>query len=123
MTKEYRNYTCEHGHNWTLYRNTTDEEKPEEVFCPEGHEMVMRFRHNVIDDAQITLRPAGRIINSITQQESKRGRYYVVISSQNSDEEFVTDVTYRWEEACAFARKFDKRAFSWVQKYWSKIKQ
>ena len=123
MTKEYRRYICDHGHQWVLYKDSTDEEKPAEKFCPEGHESVTLSREAAIDDAQITLRPAGVIVDTITNQEAMRGRYYVVISSQNSDEEFVTDVTYRWEEACAFARKFDKRAFSWVQKYWSKIKQ
>ena len=121
MSKEYRRYRGDFGHEWVLFRDEQDPEQESERICPEGHQVITKRREKAIDDTQVTFRPAGRIVDPVKGQELMRGRYYVVLSNMDSSQELVTKSTFSWDEACQFAQRFDKRPFEWTLKQWDKL--
>ena len=88
--------------------------------CPFGHQAVTLIKERPVDDVQITMRPAARIVDEIKGQVAWKGKYYVVISTFGSSSELVSRNVYAWEDACLFARKFEGRTFDWVKKFSSK---
>lgn len=112
---------CDEGHQWTFFRDEECEEKPEDRICPHGHEAVTLKKERALNDVVVTLRPAGRVVDFLRNQEAMRGSYYVVLSNIEGTEELVSEGVYNWEDACKFARKFDKRSFDWACKYWNQL--
>ena len=118
--KEYRYYMCDYGHQWTLFMDDSQPEKENHSLCPDGHQAVVYKKLPVINDIQITFRPAGRIVDIVKNQISLRGKYYVVISDISETREKVSQKAYSWKEAVEIATNFDKRSVDWALKYWQR---
>ncbi len=109
--KEYRHYMCDFGHQWTLFKNANEPEIDSDCLCPEeGHEAVTMTRKPALDDVQIIFRPAVRIVDPVKGQVAGRGRYYLVITDLDGQEERISRISYTWVEVCHHARNFHNRS-------------
>ena len=61
--KEYRAYMFDFGHQWTIFKDKQDPEDKGDCICSEGHPAVTLKKEPVIDDVQMTFRPAGRVVD------------------------------------------------------------
>ncbi|MGL6345118.1 MAG: hypothetical protein ACRC80_38945 [Waterburya sp.] len=111
---------CDYGHQWSLFVDDDEPEKEEHSLCPEGHQAVICKNLPVVDDIQITFRPAGRIVDQVKNQISLRGKYYIVISDISETWKKKSQKAYSWKEAIEIATNFDKRSVDWALKYWQR---
>lgn len=118
--KVYFRFRCDYGHEWVSFRDEFDVTSHDSEVCPFGHQAVTFIKERPVEDVQITMRPAARIVDELKGQVAWKGKYYVVISESGALSELVSRNVYAWEEACLFARKFEGRNFEWIKKYFSK---
>ena len=118
--KEYRHYMCDSGHQWILYKDGNDPALDSDCHCTEGHQAVTMMRSPALNDVQITFRPAGRIVDSVTGQVYGKGKYYIVITNMDGNQEEISKKIYSWEEAFKAAKIFDNQSFEMALKMWQK---
>lgn len=113
----YRVYHCDFGHQWTVTSQQGEPEKVEDTCCSEGHEAVTCNEELPADEVQILLRPAARIVDSVTGQVWLSARYFVVLLDRADQEICVSMEHYSWDESIKLAELFkgkDKaRALEW----------
>jgi hypothetical protein len=117
MGRVYRNYRCDHGHDWEVERDSDEPEHDEDAQCAFGHEAVTRTDQIPVDEIQVLIRPAARIVDSITGQVGLEGRYWVVLLDPSDGELRRSSRHYVWEEAVQLARvvrgKDERSAVEW----------
>src|SRR5262245_27707808 len=73
----FRHYSCDYGHQWVVQRGDYDNEQPSDLICPEGHPAITGRVEFPVDDVQILISPAARVVDQPTQQRVLDGRYYL----------------------------------------------
>lgn len=104
--KIYLSLACDFGHSWGGF---LDEEAEVPDVCPEGHEVVTRSKMPPIDQVQITIRPAGRLVHGRPVGENK---VQVIVSDIQGTWEYRSQQLYSWREAEAVVRRFEKRSLA-----------
>lgn len=102
----YRKYTCESWHDWVICRQDTDPELPQDTLCPYGHEAVTRRDEPPADEVQLLLRPAARIIDSVTGRLGLEKRYWLVLLDREDAEIAVSKQHYTWDEVVQLAMRY-----------------
>jgi hypothetical protein len=113
----YREYHCDFGHQWTVLSRQGEPEREQDTFCPEGHEAVTCNEQLPADEVQILLRPASRVVDSVTGKVRHSERYYLVLFDRADREMCVSKADYSWDEvvklAALFHGKDESRALVW----------
>ena len=105
IMKVYFELACDFGHDWGGF---LDEEAEVPEVCPEGHEAVTLRKMPPIDQVQVTIRPAGRLANSVTGQHLFENRVQIIVSDIQGMWEYQSQKFYSWREAEAIVRMFEK---------------
>jgi hypothetical protein len=114
----YREYRCDHGHEWTVTSREGAPELAQHTQCPEGHEAVTCSEQQPADEVQIVLRPAARIVDRVTGQTQHQGRYFVALLDRADQELCVSTEHYTWEEAVMLANLFKGKDASRAMDWW-----
>jgi hypothetical protein len=67
-------YHCDCGHQWTVQRQHTEDEQPSDLICPEGHPAITGRVELPVDDVQVLISPAARVVDQVKQQRILNGR-------------------------------------------------
>ena len=102
--KVYWGLRCDFGHSWGGF---FDEEQEVPMQCAQGHEVVMVTKHPPVDQVQVSFRPAGRIVDHVTQQTRFERKVWLVVQSLQADWQHTSAECYSWREAERLARLFE----------------
>jgi hypothetical protein len=120
--KVYWRYTCDYGHQWTLFRDENTEESSEDEFCPWGHEAVTLRKDVPIDEVVITFLPAGFIGDRIKNQVVQQGKYFFVLTDRvGGNDKRTSQQTYGWQEAIKLAERFRGLSREKAWKLWNDL--
>jgi hypothetical protein len=115
-----RRYRCDHGHEWRVVVHEGDPEFPEHTRCPEGHEAVTCVEERPADEVQILIRPAARIVDSVTGQLADDGKYRFILLDRDGGTVEQSSNLYTWEEAVALGRLFRGKTVERAREWWGK---
>lgn len=116
----YRRYRCEFGHEWTVERRQGEAEAHGDARCPEGHEAITCNEELPVDEVQILLRPAARIVDGVTGTAWQIGRYFLVLLNRSDDELCVSREHYVWDEAIRLAALFKGKDPTQAMSLWQR---
>lgn len=118
----YRRYRCDFGHEWIVRKTETEPETPSETMCIEGHEAVTCEIEVPVDEVQVVIRPAGRIVDEATGQRILDHLYWLVLLDRQGVEVKISSETYSWDEAAKKGRVFRGKSNSKACDLWDKLK-
>ncbi|GAA1736310.1 hypothetical protein [Luedemannella helvata] len=114
--------TCELGHHWTIVL-------PEEVelpggadLCPlDGSPAITAKPEPPADRVCVTLRPAARVVDTVTGQIGRGSEYCLEISSHDGRESRHSAKAFTWEEAVRKAAMFQKASWALAVQRWTRM--
>ena len=109
IMKVYFELRCDFGHRWGGF---LDEEAAVPEECPEGHEAVTLTKMPPIDQVQITIRPAGRLVDAASGRYAFENKVQIVVSDIQGAWEYQSQQFYSWREAESVVRMFEKRSLA-----------
>jgi hypothetical protein len=113
-------YSCDYGHHWVVQRGDYDNEQPSDLICPEGHPAITGRVELPVDDVQILISPAARVVDQLTQQRVLDGRYYLSLLDKTGKELCASKENYDWDAvvklAAFFRDKAIEQAMAWCAK-------
>ena len=115
--RTFRRFRCEHGHE-LLVRGPEPHAQPPR--CAEGHEAVTCNEEGPTEEVQILLRPAARVVDSITGRSILEGRYYLVLLTPEGLELRHSEEHYEWEDALRRASLFRGKEIGHAARWWDK---
>lgn len=104
--KVYWIYRCDHGHSWTIFRDEDAAERAGDGVCPFGHDAVTLGKQRLIDAVQVSIRPAGRVVDPVKRQIGHEYEFYFVITDLHCEAERMSVKTYAWAQIMAIADRF-----------------
>lgn len=104
--KSYWTYRCDHGHSWTIFRDEDAVERADDGVCPFGHEAVTLSKHRLINAVQVSMRPAGRVVDPVKGQIGHEYEFHIVITDLHREVERMSARTYSWSQTIALADRF-----------------
>ena len=107
--KVYFALMCDFGHQWG---GLFDEGADISELCPEGHEAVTLQKMPPIDQVQVTLRPAGRLADSVKGQYVFENKVQIIVSDIQGLWQYQSKKFYSWREAEGVLRLFEKRSLA-----------
>lgn len=100
---------CDHGHEWG---GLFEESNPPQKVCAHGHEAITTQKEKPIDLVQVTLFPAGRLVDSVKKQYALERRYRIIISDIDKTWTYESKKTYLWPEALKISGLFQERSLA-----------
>jgi hypothetical protein len=119
--KVYWEYMCDYGHVWTLFREQTAEEQVEEAICPYGHEAVTLRKETPLDLVEITLRPAARIVDKVTNQTIWERNYWLILTNIDSTEQKISKEPILTHKVRELVERFYGRSQAEAWKLWDEL--
>lgn len=116
--RAYREYRCDHGHEWTVATQQTKVEAAADAVCPEGHEAVTCSEALPADEVQVLLRPAARVVDGVTARVSRSGRYYLVLLDRADRELCASNEDFSWDDAIKLAGLFRGKEATRALEWW-----
>jgi hypothetical protein len=116
----FRAYRCDFGHEWTVQCEEDAPERPEDTHCFAGHEAVTRRVEEPVDEVQVVIRPAARIVDRVRQQVAGAGTYRLVLLDRTGKELVHSDMAYSLESVSSLARLFAGKAPSAALALWAR---
>jgi hypothetical protein len=107
--KVYVQLHCDYGHSWEDF---VDENAEVPKVCPKGHEAVTYKKMPPIDQVQVTIRPAGRLADSVKEQYIYENKVQIIVSDIQETWKYHSQSLYSWREAEEILRKFEKRSLA-----------
>lgn len=99
-------YRCDFGHSWSVFRDEDAGELPEDAVCPFGHEAVTLHKSQLLNMVQVSLRPAARVVDSVTGRTGHEYEYFLVITDLHKGIERMSAKAFTWEAAKAAFDRF-----------------
>jgi hypothetical protein len=116
----FRSYRCEEGHHWIVQRRVDEDEQPSDMICPEGHPAVTSRVESPVDDVQILISPAARVVDSLKGQRILEGHYYLSLLDKNGREICASKEHFDWDTVIKLAAFFRKRSVEFALAWWKK---
>jgi hypothetical protein len=116
----FRSYRCEEGHDWVVERQENEDERPSDSICPEGHPAITCRVEPPVDDVQILISPAARIVDPLRAQRVLDGRYYLSLLDKSGREICASKEHYDWDAVVKLAAFFRKRSVELAWAWWKK---
>lgn len=118
--KIFRRYRCDFEHEWVVQRVSDEVEQPADTLCPEGHPAVTCREELPVDDVQILISPAARIVDPLRKQRILDDRYFLSLLDKAGGELCATKENYDWEAIVKFAAFFKGKSREQALAWWSK---
>jgi hypothetical protein len=83
LMRVFRHYHCDYGHQWTVQRQHTEDEQASDLICTEGDPAITGRVELPVDDVQILISPAARVVDQLRRQRILEGRYYLSLLDKN----------------------------------------
>jgi hypothetical protein len=116
----FRSYRCDHGHHWIVRREDGEGEHPSDTVCPEGHSAITCREEFPVDDVQILISPAARIVDEVKGQRILDGRYYLSLLDKTGKEVCTSKEHYDWDTVVKLTAFFRKRSIEMALTWWAK---
>ena len=116
----FRQYHCDYNHRWTVQRQHTEDEQASDSICPEGHPAITCGVELPVDDVQILISPAARVVDQLRRQRILDGRYYLSLLDKNGKELCASKEHYDWDTVVKFAAFFKDKAIEQALAWWAK---
>lgn len=121
MKIHYR-YRCDYGHEWVISRDENEPILPSDLSCQEGHERVTLQKEYPVEDVQILISPAARVIDDLKQQKIMEGLFDLSLLDRNGVEKFRTRKPYSWNQIIGFASFFQGKNMEDASIWWERRK-
>jgi hypothetical protein len=102
--KVYWHLCCDYGHQWGGF---FEEDADIPMQCTDGHEAITCSKQAPIDQVQVTIRPAGRITDSVRHQTAFERYVWIIVSDIQGTWEYRSNKVYSWREAEQLIRLFE----------------
>lgn len=116
----FRRYRCDLEHEWLVQRESDEEEQFADTLCPEGHQAVTCREELPVDDVQILISPAARIVDPVRKQRILDDRYFLSILDKTGVEICSTKEHHDWEAVVKLAAFFKGKSREQALIWWSK---
>ena len=116
----FRSYQCDEGHHWVVQRQENENEQPSDTICPEGHPAITCQVEPPVDDVQILISPAARVVDPLRAQRVLDGRYYLSLLDGSGREICASKEHYDWDAVVKLAAFFRKRSVEFALAWWKK---
>ncbi|TWB87583.1 hypothetical protein FBZ93_121144 [Bradyrhizobium macuxiense] len=116
----FRHYHCDHGHRWTVQRQQTEDEHASDLICPEGHPTITCQIELPVDDVQILISPAARVVDQLRRQRTLDGRYYLSLLDKNGKELCASREDYDWDAVVKLSAFFRDKGTEQALAWWAK---
>ena len=116
----FRHYHCDYGHQWTVQRQHTEDEQASDLICPEGHPAITDRVELPVDDVQILISPAARVVDQLKRQRILDGRYYLSLLDKNGKELCASKEHYDWDAVVKLSAFFTDKAIEQALAWWAK---
>ncbi|MBK7708311.1 MAG: hypothetical protein IPJ30_21790 [Acidobacteria bacterium] len=103
--KRHYCYQCEFGHQWSYFRDETEDAVPGEEICPDGHEAIGMDEKIPADEIQITIEPAA-FMDSKGKLFLERRYFFLIHERVGGDAHLKSRKTHLWREALNLADRF-----------------
>lgn len=120
--KVFRRYRCDEGHEWLIGRNENEPELPEDQTCPDGHAAVTCRIECPVDDVQVLLSPAARIVDDVKGQRILNDRYLLSLLDRTGAELCSSRDNYSWDEVVKLAFLFKGKSVEDALTWWGRRK-
>ena len=97
-----------------------EDEQPSDSICPEGHPAVTCRLEFPVDDVQILISPAARVVDPLKAQRSLDGRYYLSLLDSNGIEICASKERFDWDAVVKLAAFFRKKSVEFALTRWKK---
>ena len=118
--KIFRRYRCEAEHEWVVQREDTEGELSSDSICPEGHAAVTCRIELPVDDVQVLISPAARIVDRLREQRILDGRYYLSLLDKTGSALCFTKESYEWDAVVKLAAFFRGKSVQHALEWWRK---
>lgn len=118
----FRHYRCDQGHDWLIRRDENEPERPEDQLCQEGHAAVTCRIEKPVDDVQVLLSPAARIVDDVKGQRILNDRYLLSLLDKTGAELCSSQENYSWDEVVKLALLFKGKSVEDALRWWSRRK-
>jgi len=116
--KIVRRYRCDEGHEWFVQRRDTEEESPADQMCPHGHVAVTCRVEYPVDDVQVLISPAARVVDPEKGQRTLNDRFYLSLLDKAGAEVCYSREHFEWEEALKLASFFKGKSVEQARSWW-----
>jgi hypothetical protein len=101
-------YACDFGHQWSFFRDEHAEERPQDRFCPEGHEYVTLHKARPADLLSVMLRPVAFVdeVTGKVRPSDTHFAYRILLVDREDREVRTSERGYELEEALELAKRF-----------------
>jgi len=106
----FRNYHCDNGHQWAVERQESEHEQPADSICPEGHPAITCRVEFPVEEFQILISPAARIVDQARGQRILDGRYYLSLLDRSGAEVRASRQHYDWDAVVKLASFFKAKS-------------
>jgi len=122
IMKIFRNYMCDDNHHWLICRDESEGELAGDNICPYGHAAVTCRIEYPVDDVQVLLSPAARIVDNVKAQRTLDDRYYISLLDKRGVELSFSKEHYSWDEVVKLAFLFKGKSIEAALLWWRRKK-
>jgi hypothetical protein len=120
LMRVFRSYHCDYGHQWTVQRQHTEDEQASDLICPEGHPAITGRVELPVDDVQILISPAARIVDQLKRQRILDRRYYLSLLDKSGKELCASKEHYDWDAVVKLSAFFTNKTIEQALAWWAK---
>jgi hypothetical protein len=117
----FRIYRCDHGHHWEVHRRDS-EEQPSDCICPEEHPAITCRVEHPVQDVQMLITPAARVVDQVSRQRILDGRYYLSLLDKTGAELCASRDHYDWDTVVTLSAFFKDKSVERALAWWTKRK-
>jgi hypothetical protein len=114
------NYRCDEGHAWSVTTQESGMELPSKLFCPHGHAPVTCSVEYPVEDVQILISPAARIVDSAKGQRVLDGRFHLSLLDRAGATVVTSRDHFDWDAVVKLAAFFRVKSLEQAQSWWLK---
>ena len=115
-----RRYRCDEGHEWFVRRQDKEEELPADQVCPQGHIAVTCRVEYPVEDVQVLISPAARIVDAERGQSTLNNRFYISLLDRAGAEILSSREHFDWDEAIKLASFFKGKSVEQARSWWAR---
>ena len=115
-----RRYRCDEGHEWFVQRQDTEEELPADQVCPVGHVAVTCRVEYPVDDVQVLISPAARVVDPEKGQRVLEDRFYLSLLDKTGTEILSSREHFDWNGAIKLASFFKGKSVEQARSWWTR---
>jgi hypothetical protein len=97
-----------------------EEELPGDQVCPQGHPAVTCRVEYPVDDVQVLISPAARVVDAEKGQRTLNDRFYLSLLDKTGAEVLSSREHFDWDEALKLATFFKGKSIEQARSWWTR---